>query len=141
MSIKILLVSHGELAAGAASSARMIIGDVIHLDVICLEEESGIEVFRNQIRQYYTQNKDCEILTICDLPNGSPYITACSESSNLLEEGTYTVIAGLNLGMILSIIGCIDAPLEEVKGIVLDAGISTMVEYKPPVMEDMEEEL
>ena len=142
MSVRILLVSHGELAAAAAGSARMIVGDSFPAETIMLGEEEGIEKFRTQLQAYYMEKKDSEILTVCDIPNGSPYITACLESKKILKEGNYAVIAGMNLGMLLEILtSSPDRTLEEMKKAALEAGTDTVMEYQPLAAEDMEEEL
>jgi len=141
MSVKVLLVSHGGLAAAAAGSARMITGDSSLVTAIGLTEEGGVETFRSQVAEYYKENHDFEILSVCDIPNGTPYITACSESQRLLEKGRYAVLAGLNLGMLLELTTSAEGTLEELKRAALEAGAASVTEYQPPVFDEMEEEL
>lgn len=100
---KIFLVSHGTLAKGVFEAANMIYGDLKDVCYLGLEENMGIELFKEKLNELINNSKDCnEIIVLADLKGGSPYTSAVTLLSQKELLNKSKVISGLNLPMLLT---------------------------------------
>lgn len=98
----ILIVSHGPMAQGMMESARLFFGDEIaQLAALCLQSEDNPEEFHQLVQQKIEELDSGEgVLILADLLGGTP----CNQSVSLLDEKV-DLIAGVNLGLLLEILG------------------------------------
>jgi mannose/fructose/sorbose-specific phosphotransferase system IIA component len=102
---KILVVSHGTMAKGVYQAAKMIYGNLENVYYLCLEENMGIELFKEKLNELIDKIKEAsQIIVLADLKGGSPYTTAVTllSEKGMLEK--CRIISGLNLPMLLSVL-------------------------------------
>lgn len=102
---KILVVSHGTMAKGVYQAAKMIYGNLENVYYLCLEENMGIELFKEKLNELIDKIKEAsQIIVLADLKGGSPYTAAVTllSEKGLLEK--CRIISGLNLPMLLSVL-------------------------------------
>ena len=98
--MQILIVTHGELAAGFKDAAEVIFGDVKGVTTIGLHSGESVEVFGEKIYKTladYDENES--ILILADLLSASPYNQSVLSVNKLAEN--IRLIAGVNLPMVL----------------------------------------
>lgn len=98
--MKTLLVSHGLFAAGLLDSFEMICGKNDSISVISLSDD-GVKDFSNRLNNYLEENKDNQVLILCDIKGGTPYNEAYRRYLDNL--GRIRVIAGMNLPMLIEV--------------------------------------
>lgn len=101
----LILVSHGNYAKSALESAEMIAGKMDFIYTFGLFENMRKEEFKSQIEQCIDAYQSESILIISDLYGGTPSNVAIEL---MLEKDNITAIAGLSLGMLLSIMTSLD---------------------------------
>lgn len=102
--IGILLMSHGKMAEGMLDSSQLFFGEEIEqLKTLCLAKEETVEGFDLRIRQTLASLDEGQgVLVLCDLLGGTP----ANRCVSLLSEGQkIRVITGMNLGMLIEILG------------------------------------
>ena len=68
---KIILASHGSMAEGVLSAAKMIMGDCEEIQALGLDHyESPTEIAR-RIERQVTAEPDCDFMIFCDIHGGS----------------------------------------------------------------------
>lgn len=102
--MQILIVTHGELAAGFKDAAEVIFGDVKGVTTIGLHSGESVEVFGEKIYKIladYDENES--ILILADLLSASPYNQSVLSVNKLAENRAENIrlIAGVNLPMVL----------------------------------------
>jgi len=102
--MQILIVTHGELAAGFKDAAEVIFGDVKGVTTIGLHSGESVEVFGEKIYKTladYDENES--ILILADLLSASPYNQSVLSVNKLAENRAENIrlIAGVNLPMVL----------------------------------------
>ena len=102
--MQILIVTHGELAAGFKDAAEVIFGDVKGVTTIGLHSGESVEVFGEKIYETladYDENES--ILILADLLSASPYNQSVLSLNKLAENRAENIrlIAGVNLPMVL----------------------------------------
>ena len=96
----IILASHGELAKGMLHSASMIIGDLTKgVEVFCLYPGQNPQDYADQLRLKIENSRDAWII-LADILGGSVH-TALSQ---LTAFGDVTVLSGMNLNLVLSVL-------------------------------------
>lgn len=98
----ILLVSHGDLADGLLSSAKMFFGDEIeNIDTLALRMQTPIEEFQSALAAKVKKlDQGSGVLILADLFGGTP----CNQSLLLASDRVH-VISGANLTMLLELLG------------------------------------
>lgn len=100
--VKILLATHGQLAAGLVNSAKMLIGDFENVEYISFHEEMGIDqlndVFEEKVFDISEEN---QYLILCDIIGGSPFNVASKFS---FENQNVAVFYGINLPLLIEAI-------------------------------------
>lgn len=102
--MQILIVTHGELAAGFKDAAEVIFGDVKGVTTIGLHSGESVEVFGEKIYETladYDENES--ILILADLLSASPYNQSVLSVNKLAKNRAENIrlIAGVNLPMVL----------------------------------------
>ena len=102
--MQILIVTHGELAAGFKDAAEVIFGEVKGITTIGLHSGESVEVFGEKIYETladYDENES--ILILADLLSASPYNQSVLSLNKLAENRAENIrlIAGVNLPMVL----------------------------------------
>lgn len=98
MSKDLILISHGQMAAGVKESCELIMGPQEHVHAICLLPEEGPEDFEAKFNQEIAACDDDEILVFADLMGGTPANTI----SRLIMGGKKIhLIVGMNLAMVI----------------------------------------
>ncbi|MFT8393516.1 MAG: PTS sugar transporter subunit IIA [Liquorilactobacillus ghanensis] len=97
--MKLILMSHGPLAAAMLTSAEMIIGKIKGAQTFSLTKEMGPEELKNQVTELLqTIPVDEQIIIGLDLLGGTPANVAVQ----LLAENPHLeVVTGINLPMVI----------------------------------------
>lgn len=96
--MKLLLVSHGQLASGILTSYQMIAGESAGIDKLELTD-SGVGAFRKALDGYLSHND--KVLILADVQGGTPYNESFKQF--LSKPDRVRVVSGLNLAMLLEI--------------------------------------
>ena len=91
----IIITGHNNFASGILSSLTMIAGakdNVFAVDFLSDDNDLSLEGKFNKI---ISDNKDSEILFVCDLMGGTPFKVA---SKLAFTNDSYEVVTGINLG-------------------------------------------
>ena len=91
----IIITGHNHFASGILSSLTMIAGtkdNVYAVDFLSDDNDLSLEGKFNKI---ISDNKDSEILFVCDLMGGTPFKVA---SKLAFTNDNYEVVTGINLG-------------------------------------------
>ena len=91
----IIITGHNHFASGILSSLTMIAGakdNVFAVDFLSDDNDLSLEGKFNKI---ISDNKDSEILFVCDLMGGTPFKVA---SKLAFTNDSYEVVTGINLG-------------------------------------------
>lgn len=95
----ILLISHGEMAKGMIDSISLFFGDLEQLDYLCLNKEDNPEQFKEQMLEKISKLDSGDgVIILADILGGTP----CNQSAYLVKENI-TVLTGMNLGMLISV--------------------------------------
>jgi len=123
--VGIVLVSHGEMAAGMLDAARMIVGEQKQILPISLNEEDDVEGLMGRIANAVKEIDTGEgVLVLVDVFGASPF-----NASARLEMGgaKIEVITGMNLPMLLELtVQRGSQGFEALVQIGLNAGISSI---------------
>ena len=91
----IIITGHNNFASGILSSLTMIAGakdNVYAVDFLSSDNDESLEGKFNKI---ISDNKDSEILFVCDLMGGTPFKVT---SKLAFTNNNYEVVTGINLG-------------------------------------------
>ena len=121
----IIITGHNNFASGILSSLTMIAGskdNVFAVDFLSDDNDKSLEGKFNKI---IDENKDSEILFVCDLMGGTPFKVT---SKLAFTNDSYEVVTGINLG------GLIDTSMKldkmgigELKTSCKDASIKSVI--------------
>lgn len=124
--MQILIVTHGELAAGFKDAAEVIFGDVNGVTTIGLHSGESVEEFGEKIYETLISfDVNESVLIFADLLSASPFNQSVL-SVNKLEENraeNVCLIAGANLPMILEGIN------QQLLGNDLETAVSELKKY------------
>lgn len=94
----LILVSHGQMAAGVKESCELIMGPQEHVHAVCLLPEEGPEDFEIKFNREIESCDNDEILVFADLMGGTP----ANIISRLIMSGkNIHMIVGMNLAMVI----------------------------------------
>lgn len=96
--MRILIATHGEMAAGIRSAAQIIVGNVEQVDVITAYV-NDVD-FKEELEKYFAQYQKEELLVCTDLFGGSVNQSIIQK----LKEKQFTLITGINLPLMLEIL-------------------------------------
>jgi PTS system mannose-specific IIA component len=121
--VGVLVVAHGEMAAGLLDAARMIVGEQEALLALSLQEMEGVEGLMDKVEEAISQVDGGEgVLVMVDLPGASPF--NASARIAMQREGI-EVVTGVNLPMLAELLVLREGnSLEELVDIAKEAGTS-----------------
>ena len=120
----ILVLTHGPLAQGLMGSARMILGDQAHAEVLSFEPGEGPEDLAERLREVCSR-ADGGLLCLADIQGGTPARTAAS----LVTTQDIEVVCGVNLPMLLEVLSLADGmSLAELTSLAVSAGRGSVVD-------------
>jgi mannose/fructose/sorbose-specific phosphotransferase system IIA component len=98
----IIIVTHGEMAAGLIQAAEMIVGQQEDLIPLHLKEMDSVEGLKDRIEEILpAPNTKQSVLLMVDLPGASPF-NACARLA--MERENLAVVSGANLPMLAEVL-------------------------------------
>lgn len=98
----IILMGHGELGITMKKSAEMIVGKQKAVKTIPFYEGEGIETLEEKIEKA-NNNKENDLLIVCDLYGGTPFNSACSYCLKHKDQNII-ILSGMSLPMVIQIL-------------------------------------
>ena len=97
--VGIIIVSHGEFAAGIKQSGSMIFGEQEKVESVVFMPSEGPDDLQRKLQEAIAKVDSEEILFLVDLWGGSPF----NQANKLFEEAPEhrAIVAGLNLPMLI----------------------------------------
>lgn len=121
----IIITGHNNFASGILSSLTMIAGakdNVFAVDFLSNDNDLSLEGKFNKI---ISDNKDSEILFVCDLMGGTPFKVT---SKLAFTNDNYEVVTGINLGGLIDTSMKLDKmSIGELKTSCKDASIKSVI--------------
>ena len=121
----IIITGHNNFASGILSSLTMIAGakdNVYAVDFLSSDNDESLEGKFNKI---ISDNKDSEILFVCDLMGGTPFKVT---SKLAFTNDSYEVVTGINLGGLIDTSMKLDKmSIGELKTSCKDASIKSVI--------------
>ncbi|MGM0214333.1 PTS sugar transporter subunit IIA [Enterococcus sp. AZ109] len=100
--IGILLITHGEMAAGIMDSLQLIMGEQTDYQTMGLKHGDDISEFNEQIQAAIIQlDQGNGVLVMTDLFSASPYNQAAMCFNKLKAKHAYRLLSGVNLPMVI----------------------------------------
>lgn len=121
MPVKVLVLTHGELAAGLLDSAAMICGDIGDAEALGFHPGEGQEDLAASVEERLagTVEEDGSVLLLADIPGGVPARVA----AQFAAEGRCEAVAGVNLPMLLEVLlAADDKTNEELAALAVEKG-------------------
>lgn len=97
--VHVLVATHGLLAEGLCSAAKVIMGPVEQIDYMGLTLEDSIEDYTEKLIRLCKEAKD-DVLIFTDLQGASPY-NASARAISEIKDKTIITLTGVNLPMLL----------------------------------------
>ena len=109
----LIIMTHGKFAEGILDGARMILGEIPDVYTICIQPEADPGQVKEEFLTIANTREKGEHLTVMvDIVSGTP----CNISVQMSEQfENYTVLAGLNLAMLIQFIMSEDAPSQQIR--------------------------
>lgn len=95
----IILASHGSLADGMLSAARMIIGDCSDIEAYSLDHYDCPQTIYELISKKIKDDKTDEYVILCDINGGSVH----NQLMHLMDRRNVYMIVGMTLSMVLEL--------------------------------------
>ena len=114
--MKILLVSHGDLAQGLCNTAQKFFGasNIYYANV---DLETGTTGLIEKVNKYLDEWKDEQVVVCSDLKGGSANQTV----AQLLANHEFFLVSGMNLALILQLIMCQEVDEDSLKNMIEEA--------------------
>lgn len=121
--VGVLVVAHGEMAAGLLDAARMIVGEQEALLALSLREMEDVEGLMDKVEEAISQVDGGEgVLVMVDLPGASPF--NASARIAMQREGV-RIVTGVNLPMLAELLVLREgSSLDELVDVAKEAGTS-----------------
>ena len=130
--IGIVVVSHGQVAGELVNAARNIVGDVPGIAAVSIGWADDMAAAREKIAQALGEVGGGGVLILTDMFGGTPTNDSLPFLSSRVE-----IVTGVNLPMLIKLIGLREGDLLEVARVVRDQGkgaiyvASEILEKKP----------
>lgn len=114
--MKILLVSHGDLAQGLCATAQKFFGasNIYHANV---DLETGTTGLIEKVNNYLNEWKDEQVVVCSDLKGGSANQTV----AQMLADHEFFLVSGMNLALVLQLIMCPEVSADSLKEMIKEA--------------------
>ena len=114
--MKILLVSHGDLAQGLCNTAQKFFGasNIYYANV---DLETGTTGLIEKVNKYLNEWKDEQVVVCSDLKGGSANQTV----AQMLVNHDFFLVSGMNLALILQLIMCQEVDEDSLKNMIEEA--------------------
>ncbi len=127
--MKVLLLSHGNLAREMYETAGMIFGDLHDISYLTLPYGTDLTAYKQSVEKEIRES-DCTLVLV-DLFGGSPFMI----SSQFIGMDEYRdkmeIVTGMNLSMVLEVACRMgDSDLKGLKETALNAGIQGVCDLK-----------
>ncbi len=100
--IGVLILTHGELAAGYLSALKLITGEAENIDTLGLYHETSIENYKEEVAaKMLKMNQGEGVIVFCDIFGASPYNVTAQNYQRLKDKVNYRSITGVNLPMVI----------------------------------------
>lgn len=97
--INIVIVTHGRMADGLVSSAKMLIGEMENVKSVNFDAEMGQDQLFDGLSEKITDiSAENQYLLMCDIMGGTPFNTACRFS---YKNENVAVFYGVNLPVLI----------------------------------------
>ena len=125
--MKLLLISHGNLAKEVFNVLNMITGSTENVSYMTLPYGVDLEAYKSEIIKHIEESD--QILILADLFGGSPFMIA----SKIYGTGKYNdkmaIVTGMNLPMVLEVTSQMnDKTLDELKKLAVEIGKEGIVD-------------
>lgn len=134
----LVLMSHGNMAQEVYNSAKMILGDAIQAQTVCMEASDGLQGTKEKLDTVLSDlDSKAPTLIIADLKGGTPANVASlvAASSNNLK-----VITGLNLSLVIeAAMSSADLENETMKNLI-KTGKDSIEEVSIVLTDDLDDE-
>lgn len=131
MALGIVVVGHGEFAAGLRSVVQTIAGDHPAIEYVVFYPSDSVDDLRVRINEAASRviGRD-GVLFLVDVVGGSPFQASARVASQLKADAV--VIGGANAPMILELVMCREAlSLQEAARVAVETGRSGIISHKP----------
>ena len=115
--IGIVVVSHGQVAGELVNAARNIVGDVPAIAAVSIGWADDMAASREKIGQALAEVGGGDVLILTDMFGGTPTNVSLPFLSPRVE-----IVTGVNLPMLIKLIGLREGDLLEVARVVRDQG-------------------
>lgn len=114
--MKILLVSHGDMAQGLCSTSQKFFGasNIYYANV---DLETGTKGLIEKVNNYLNEWKDEQVIVCSDLKGGSANQTV----AQMLNNDNFFLVSGMNLALILQLIMCQEVTKDTLATMIEDA--------------------
>ncbi len=100
MEEKIVLASHGSMAEGILSAAKMIMGEDERVSAFGLDRYDTPQDISREAAKIVEAAEGAPVIILCDVKGGSVY----NELLHLCEKPNVSLITGMNLNLLLEIL-------------------------------------
>ena len=115
--IGIVVVTHGQLAEELVNAARTIVGDIPGIAAVSIGWADDMAVARQAIADALARVGDREALVLTDMFGGTPTNVSLPFLSPRVE-----IVTGVNLPMLIKLVGLREGTLFEVARVIRDQG-------------------
>ena len=134
---RIILASHGSLAEGMHSAAKMILGDHHCIHAYGLDRYETSQALLEAVQREVTDAADDEILILCDIKGGSVH-REMLQLLNVKED--IRIITGMNLGLLLELcVSSLDTNDPNSIARILEAGKNDIICFDKALVTSMKE--
>lgn len=124
--MQIILVAHGKFATELHNTLEMIVGEAKHFHPVNFYAEEGPDNLRARIEEVVKLNSGTKYLFLVDLFGGTPFNVSSALSA---EDENISVVAGMNLPMLLELA----FPLDETVEVLMEKAIAAGKEGVKPL--------
>ena len=121
----IIITGHNNFASGILSSLTMIAGNKDNIYAVDFLSDDNDDTLEDKFNKIISDNKDSEILFVCDLMGGTPFKVA---SKLAFTNDNYEVVTGINLGGLIDTSMKLDKmSIKELKTSCKEASIKSVI--------------
>jgi PTS system mannose-specific IIA component len=135
MKPKLILMSHGKMAAETLHSAKMITGDLANAAIVSMAETDGLSGTTEKLKKILESPDQEPTLILTDLKGGTPCNAAMMQMDS---RPNLRVLSGLNLAMVIEAVLSPIEDLDELVDHLLMIGKNAVEKVELP---DFDEEL